>query len=234
MSDVPSSPEREPFYSGRVPENPWFEIDGPVDAWEFDEAELAFATRLRALAERWDVPFASSWVGRPEDDSSLLAVVTLGTSRLSLADFGVHVTGSTMRGDRLDNPLHFLPERPTSYSIEVTGSPDEHAERAAQWFETILRKPVVRHEWVHDGRIHAELYLFADTGEGMAQRYDSTLSPPGQEQELIAAGQVTGLNWIQTSGLGPPDRIVPVRGTSEGAGSSERRRLSVRGLLGRF
>jgi hypothetical protein len=72
---------------------------------EIDEAELAFAARLPAL-----------WVGRPEDDSSLLAVVTLGTSQLSLADFGVHITGSTMRGDRLHDQLYFLPERPTSFS----------------------------------------------------------------------------------------------------------------------
>ncbi len=226
-------PELAPFYSGQVPENPWFEIDGPVGELEIDEAELAFAARLRALAGCWDVPFASSWVGRPEDDSALLAVVTLGTSQLSLADFGVHITGSTMRGDRLHNQLYFLPEWPTSFSMEVTGSPEELAERAAEWFETILRKPVVRYEWEHNGQIYAELYLFADTREGMVQRYNSTLSPPGQEQELIAAGHVVGLNWIQSSGLGRPDRLVPVRGTVDDGASSKRRRMSLRGLLGR-
>ncbi|MFD5121242.1 hypothetical protein [Streptomyces sp. NPDC058385] len=216
-----------------MPENPWFEIDDPVGELEIDEAELAFAARLRALAGCWDVPFASSWVGRPEDDSSLLAVVTLAASQLSLADFGVHITGSTMRGDRLHDQLYFLPERPTSFSMEVTGSPAELAERAAEWFETILRKPVVRYEWEHNGQIYAELYLFADTREGMAQRYNSTLAPPGQEQELIAAGHVVGLNWIQTSGLGRPDRIVPLRGTADDGGSFKRRRMSLRGLRGR-
>ncbi|WP_432181924.1 hypothetical protein [Streptomyces sp. NBC_00063] len=216
-----------------MPENPWFEIDDPVGELEIDEAELAFAARLRALAGCWDVPFASSWVGRPEDDSSLLAVVTLAASQLSLADFGVHITGSTMRGDRLHDQLSFLPERPTSFSMEVTGSPAELAERAAEWFETILRKPVVRYEWEHNGQIYAELYLFADTREGMAQRYNSTLAPPGQEQELIAAGHVVGLNWIQTSGLGRPDRIVPLRGTVDDGGSFKRRRMSLRGLRGR-
>ncbi|WCD91076.1 hypothetical protein KPP03845_200037 (plasmid) [Streptomyces xanthophaeus] len=194
--------------------NPWFEIDDPDDEFGFDEAELAFATALREQAKSWDVPYAHSWVGRPEDDSSLLAFVGLSDKhrRVSLIDIGVHLVGSSVRGDRLHNQLYFLPDQPTSLAMEAVGSPQELAERTATWFETLLRKPIVRHEWEHSGQIYASRYLFADTGQGLSQSYNQTLAPSGQAEALINAGHVQGRGWIQTSGLGRPDRIVNIRG----------------------
>ncbi|MEU6273890.1 hypothetical protein ABZ871_16015 [Streptomyces populi] len=194
--------------------NPWFEIDDPDDEFGFDAAELAFAKALRERAGSWDVPHAYSWVGRPEDDSSLLACVGLSdeNNRISLIDLGVHLVGSTVRGDRLHNQLYFLPDRPTGLALEAAGSPQELAERTAAWFETLLRKPIVRHEWEHGGRVYASRYLFADTGEGLVQSYDRTLAPPGQAEALTEAGHVYGRGWIRTSGLGRPDRVVGVRG----------------------
>ncbi|MFB7449892.1 hypothetical protein [Streptomyces sp. NPDC056194] len=194
--------------------NPWFEIDDPDDEFGFDAAELAFATALREQANSWNVPYAHNWVGRPEDDSSLLAFVGLNDKhrRVSLIDIGVHLVGSSVRGDRLHNQLHFLPDQPTSLAMEAVGSPQELAERTATWFETLLRKPIVRHEWEHSGQVYATRYLFADTEEGLVQSYNQTLAPSGQAKGLIDAGHVHGRGWIQTSGLGRPDRIVSIRG----------------------
>ena len=192
--------------------HPWFENDDPDDEFEFDEAEFAFTERLGELAASWTVPWADSWVGRPEDDSSLLAVVRLSdpVRRLSLVDIGVHVTGSTLRGDRLHNQLYFLPDEPTRLATKATGTPRQLAEHAAVWFEAVLREPIVRYEWEHDGRVYAHLYLFADGKEGLAQSYDRRLAPPGRLSRLAAAGFARN-GWAQTVGLGEPDRVVPVR-----------------------
>jgi len=196
-----------------MPENPWFVIDDPDGEFGFSAAEIAFAAELRERAGSWTVPFAHSWVGRPEDDSSLLALVALGDQGygISLVDIGVHVVDFAVRGDRLDSQLHFLPDQPTNLAMEATGSPRELAEHAAAWFEAVLRKPIVRHEWENNGQVYAVLYLFADTGEGLCQSYDRRLAPQGQEEDLIAAGHVRGRNWIQTSGLGRPDRVIGIR-----------------------
>lgn len=199
-----------------VLENPWFEIDDPDDEFGFDETERAFAAALRTSAASWTVPYAHSWIGRPDDDSRLLAVVALSDdhARVSLVDVGVHLGGSTVRGDRLHNQLYFLPDRPTGLAMEATGSPQELGERAAAWFEAILRKPIVRHEWEHAGQLYARRYLFADTGEGLCQSYNQNLAPKGQPKSLIAAGHVVGRGWVQTSGLDRPHRVVAIRGNA--------------------
>ena len=67
---------------------------------------------------------------------------------------------------------------------------------------------------LHAGRVYASRHLFADTGEGLSQMYNRPLAPPGQHEQLIAAGHFQGLGWIDTRGLGEPDRIIPLRGDS--------------------
>ncbi len=80
---------------------------------------------------------------------------------------------------------------------------------STQWF---ANRPIVRHEWLHRRRVYADCYLFEDSGERLAQTYRSDWAPQGQEQRLIAEGFVHGKGWIQTLGLGEPDRVVHVRG----------------------
>ncbi|MDH6577033.1 hypothetical protein P3T29_002681 [Kitasatospora sp. MAP5-34] len=46
--------------------------------------------------------------------------------------------------------------------MEAIGSPDELAKRTATWFEAVLGKPIVRHEWEHNSQVYADRYLFAD------------------------------------------------------------------------
>lgn len=86
------------------------------------------------------------------------------------------------------------------------------AEHGAALFERYADRPVVRHEWLHRGRVYADCYLFHDTGERLAQTYRSDWAPRGQEAGLKAAGFERGKGWIQTEGLGEPDRVLHVRG----------------------
>lgn len=72
----------------------------------------------------------------------------------------------------------------------------------------------MRYEWLRADRVYANRHLFADTGEGLSQMDNRLLAPPGHHEQLIAAGHVQGLGWIDTRGLGEPDRVIPVRGDS--------------------
>jgi hypothetical protein len=50
--------------------------------------------------------------------------------------------------------------------VEATGTPQDLAEIAAEWFERILVRPVERREWRSDGRLTYH-YVFPDTGTGL-------------------------------------------------------------------
>jgi hypothetical protein len=183
----------------------WSGFDGPLTS---DEA--AFLAALRQLTGDRVRP----WCTRPNDDGPLIVSLHVDAPEVALLTVGVHRHGDRIRGDLLDDQLHTLPGRPTSLALEAAGSPADLAARTAAWFDLILRRPIVRHEWLHSGQVYAHLYLFADTREGLAQMYDRTLAPPGQREALIAAGYVRGRGWINTSGLGEPDRVIPIRGGS--------------------
>ncbi|MFJ4851282.1 hypothetical protein [Streptomyces sp. NPDC088733] len=157
---------------------PWFMLDDPADDLELDDAELAFIVRLQELAQSWAVPYEHSWAERSEEES-LLACVGLSDDEraMSLLQVGVHVTDGSMKGDRLHNQLHFLPDEPTDLAIEAVGTPDELAERAASWFETVLRRPVARCEWVHAGQVYATEWRFWDTGEPLVRGRDRRPAP---------------------------------------------------------
>ncbi|GAA1409749.1 hypothetical protein GCM10009662_47250 [Catellatospora coxensis] len=183
------------------------------------ESEQVFITALRAAADAWRAEPADTWVWRLWDEPPLLIAVSLADpqTRSGLGIFGVHLIDGRMRGDRLHSQLYDLPERPSSVAVDSTGGPSELVGRCASWFEAVLRKPVVRYEWLHEGAVYADRYLFADSGEGLTQRYVRSLAPWGQADRLTAAGHVHGKGWIQTAGLGVPDRFVHVRGDRDQA-----------------
>lgn len=186
----------------------WFDFDGPVT-----DGERTFLAALRQRVEGRLYP----WCTRQDplhDDGALIVGIHVDAPQIALLTAGVHLDGDRIRGDSLDHQHYGLPDRPTSLAIDVTGSPAGLAASVADWFDAILRRPIVRYEWLHAGRVYASRYLFADTGEGLSQMYNRPLAPPGQHELLIAAGHFQGLGWIDTRGLGEPDRIIPVRGDS--------------------
>jgi hypothetical protein len=73
------------------------------------------------------------------------------------------------------------------------------------WFGTLLRRPVVRHEWLRSSEVYAHRWLFADSGQPLCE------------------------GRIRTGDLGPPDRIVAVRG--ETAISGEGFRMAIEKVI---
>jgi hypothetical protein len=201
-------PAVEGNYRERMDDLDWLGFDGPVT-----DSERAF---LRALRQRV-AGGLGPWCRRQDeldDGSALIIGIHVDAPGQALLSAGVHLVGDRIRGDSLDHQHCGLPDRPTSLAIEVTGSPGDLAASAADWFDAILRRPIVRWEWLHAGQVYACRYLFADTGEGLSQMYNRLLAPPGQREQLIAAGHVQGLGWIDTRGLSEPGRVMPIRGGS--------------------
>lgn len=199
------------LYGVVMDEYGWFECDE-----ELNEAQEAFVAALRTHALTWPEDPACSCLIPPEDGSALIAYLDIDvpTENLLLLTVGVHLEGRHLRGDRLHNQDFSLPDTPTSLAMDVSGSPEYLAEQAASWFETIIGRSVVRYEWLHADQVYASRYLFSATGEALAQSYNRELAPPGRSDRLMAAGHVSSRGWINTLGLGEPDRVVRVRGTA--------------------
>ncbi|SEQ72369.1 hypothetical protein SAMN04487983_1007191 [Streptomyces sp. yr375] len=131
-----------------APGRPWFEVEDPEEygeePWDFDEAELAFLAALRARAAAWRVPWAPSQVGRPEDDSSLLVHVCRldEERRLLLGEWAVHFHGTHARAGKVRDQLFNLDESPERGFFQASGTVEELAERCADWFESVLSRPL--------------------------------------------------------------------------------------------
>lgn len=146
-------------------------------------------------------------------EHNLLLVLDVDAPEVALVSVGLQLHGRTLRGDRISIHDRAFPPEPTSDGFVMEGSAVELATRGAELLERFANAPLTKHEWVHRGRVYAECYLFADSGERLAQMYRSDCAPLGQEDRLVAEGSVHGKGWIQTRGLGEPDRVVRVRGT---------------------
>jgi hypothetical protein len=182
----------------------YFEIDGPAS-----DEEHAFLSAIRHRTEGriylWGAREGWSESGR------VLVGIHIDAPDVALITAGVRVHAGHLHGDRLDDQLYVFPDTPSSLVIDAEGSPKELAAVATTWFETLAQRPIVRHEWTHKGRIYAYCYVFADTGEPLVQMYRDDWAPPGQPEQLIRDGHVYGRGWIQTSGLGQPDQVTPIK-----------------------
>jgi hypothetical protein len=185
----------------------WFDFDGQLTG-----DERAFLAALRQRTEgplgRWP-----AWCRRcPDypserirDDGPLIVALHVDAPRLALLTIGAHLEDGRIRGDRMDHQSNELPERPTSLALDVTGPPADLAAHTADWLDSILRRPIVRHEWLHSGQVYASEHLFADNGEAVTGlNYSKVLAPPGQWDQLK--------RWITGRRLGKPDRVIPIRG----------------------
>ncbi|MFF3634179.1 hypothetical protein [Streptomyces sp. NPDC002250] len=194
-------------------EIPWFECNDN----DLEPAQREFAHVLQDRARFWPVQPIDT-VLLPADHTPygvLLAYLDIDAPRHNciVLTVGVHFDGARARGDKLHNQDFTLPSNPTPLALDVTGSPLTTANRTADWFEAILRRPIVRNEWLHDGVVYATRYSYADTGTGLSQGYEPSLAPPGRIKRRTAEGFNRGDGWVDTFGLGQPDRVVHVRGT---------------------
>ena len=168
--------------------------------------QSAFLHALRARLGRLR-PYCAAF-----EPDRLLLILDVDAPDLALVSVGLELRGQELRGDRISIHDWTFPDRLTPDGFVVQGPPADLAARGAGLLESFASRPVVRHEWLHRGRVYAACYLFADTGDRLAQSYEGGLAPSGQERRLSDAGFVHGKGWIQTNGLGEPDRVVHVRG----------------------
>ncbi|MFI7321319.1 hypothetical protein [Streptomyces venezuelae] len=199
---------------------PWFEVEDPEEEgdepWDFDADELAFIAALQDRAARWRVPWASSWVGRPEDDASLLVHISLcdGERRTIVGEWAVHFHGSYVRAGRVSDQLYNVSESRGGVLSRTTGTPEELAARCAEWFEAVLSRPVARLEWVNEGRVYGTRWLFADTGEGLVT--DTNADGAGHARCVLVRGAASPSTGSHTA-LCP---FEPARATTAGVGPS--------------
>jgi hypothetical protein len=162
----------------------WFATE---DDDEIDEAQQAVLDVLRALAnsDHWPtIHPADTNVALPNyvsygyplqpDETSFGKVLAWldvpdPAQHLSLLTVGVYFTETDMRGDCLHNQLLTLPTEPTHLAVTQAGPPQEMTHLAADWFHDILQRPIVRHEWLREGRVYAQRWLFADSGHSLVE-----------------------------------------------------------------
>jgi hypothetical protein len=181
----------------------WFATD---DDDEVDEAQQAVldVLRARASSDHWPMidpvdtyvefpdTYNDGYPLQPGETSFGKVLAWLDVPdperRSSLLTVGVYFTETGMRGDRLHNQMLTLPDEPTHLAVTGAGTSQQIAHRAAGWFLDILRRPIVRYEWLRAGRVYARRWLFADSGHGLSE------------------------GRVRTGELGPPDRRIHVRG----------------------
>ena len=173
----------------------WFEED-PED--DLSDPQREFLAALRVRARSWAcTPNYTVLVepGRPGDewralmDVATKAGATAGKGSI-LVTIAVAFDGMSVHGGEVHSQnYHFLSHlRSLVDPLPLeTGTPEQLADIAADWFEQIMARPVLLHEWDRHGRTYSR-YVFADTGTGIGGN--------------LFLGNVTG----------PPDRVIQARG----------------------
>jgi hypothetical protein len=180
----------------------YWNLDGPLTQ---EQAEFFAALRERAGSE------LQPWVARVDTETFFVAV-DIDAPDVALITAGAYVAQGRLRGDSVDLQDYSLPTEHTEIALDVTAPPRVLADRLADWFEELAARRIVRHEWHYRDRMYASCYLFEDSGWRLSQMYRRDWAPPGQADQLISDGFVFGKGWIQTSRLGPPDRVTVVSG----------------------
>ncbi|UKD59464.1 hypothetical protein L3Q65_22985 [Amycolatopsis sp. FU40] len=175
----------------------WFEYGG-----DLGETERRFVEALRIRAAQWRASPLDSRADPPGAELPLVASLDLSdpVAGCVLLTLGVHLDGRTLRGDQVHDQLFTLPDEPTGLAFAATGDPEELAARAADWFEAVLRRPVVRCEWT----LTRCVYLFADTGEIVGAgagsvRLASLTGWPPPAASTAGAGSTPGDSGSRTS-----------------------------------
>ncbi|TNM37294.1 hypothetical protein FHP29_15730 [Nocardioides albidus] len=181
----------------------FFDLEGET----LTASQLAFLAALRSRLNDRLRPYCGELT-----EDSLLLVLDVDAPDTALVSVGLELRRGRLQGDRISVHDRSFPTSPTVDGFLMEGAPDELAATGAALLERFANRPIVRHEWLHRGKVYADCYLFEDSGERLSQMYRGDWAPRGQERRLITEGFVHGKGWVQTRGLGEPDRVVHVRG----------------------
>ncbi|WP_218024337.1 hypothetical protein [Nocardia lijiangensis] len=145
-------------------EIPWFEYDEN----DLDTAQRAFVDVLAEHASSWQVDPLDTVVlpSAHTVNGQLVVYLDIGDPQRNqgVLTVGAHFDGSHVRGGELHNQDFTIQGTASEFSFEAAGEPTELANRAAEWFEAVLARPLVRCEWHHAGKMFAVRYEYADTG----------------------------------------------------------------------
>ncbi|TYP89033.1 hypothetical protein [Blastococcus xanthinilyticus] len=152
-----------------------------------NEAETAYLARLREEVGGWTLDGLSpghTWaadIGLPlyiDIDvpglSELRRPLQVGfwTGGPSAGRSGGYVLQGVWGDDHpLDDHDGNSPECLTVIGVDAT--PEQHATWAAEWLLRQLRRPVVREDWLRDGRVVAATWRLSDTGTVLARQGSS-------------------------------------------------------------
>jgi hypothetical protein len=130
-------------------------------------SQLAFLAAWRDRTRAWPDDARADLRPPDEHDGSLVVFADLVDvdHHSSLLTLAAHFDGVTVRCDRAHDQLFVLPAEATADAMTATGGAAELADRTATWFEGILRRRVVRHEWKPRRGPVSRAWLFADSGE---------------------------------------------------------------------
>lgn len=190
----------------------WFEYDED----ELDIGQRAFVDVLAEHAGSWQVDPLDTVVlpSAQTANGQLIVYLDIGDAQRNrgVLTVGVYFDGSGVRGGELHNQDFTIRETASEFVFEAAGDPAELANRAAEWFEVVLARPLVRCEWHYAGRMYAVRYEYADTGRGLCEGFEEPLAPHALRERLAADGVVRGKGQINCACLGQPDVIAHVRG----------------------
>ncbi|MFF0431599.1 hypothetical protein ACFYU9_05110 [Streptomyces sp. NPDC004327] len=193
-------------------EIPWFEHDKN----DLTSAQQEFAAVLSVRAGSWSVDPLDT-VLLPAHHTSfgeLLAYLDIGDPERhqGVLTIGAHYNGTIVRADKLHNQNFSRPDAPTEFTFATAGNPTEAALRTADWFERVLARPLVRCEWLYEGKVYAFRYEHADSGRGLSEVFEPPLALPELRERFAAESVDRGRGRINRAGLGEPDQVVLVRG----------------------
>ena len=204
-------------------EHRWFipDLDDPAEITDDERAFAAALSEATADLVCSDVSDTLIPAAYGDCDNPLVAglcVVDSFEGRLKeIINIGVHFHGDRVSGGELHNQLYYICGQPPGMALDVTGSLDVLVERTADWFSSVLRRPIGLYVWLNDGYAYAARFAFADSSETLSQAYVKQLAPEGQYEQVVAAGHVHGKGWLQTAGLPTPDLYLHIRGDMQRA-----------------
>jgi hypothetical protein len=180
----------------------------------------AFAVGVRERAASWEGDHLDVCTDTWEDDddrTGVVAVLDLPT----IEQFGAaHVQGRLHCGPVHPNLTHFL--RPWSPGLEYDGqgSPEELAHQACDWFEALMRRPLVLWLWQAERSedaqaFYAGRYEFADGGDLFAEWFDPLRAPAVETARAREGGYFVESPFgpsLTTETLAHPDAFVFIRG----------------------
>jgi hypothetical protein len=161
-----------------VPDLEWFASEDPLD-----DSQRVFAEVLRARARVWALDPLDSYLLLPDETGELLVYVDISDeeSNVGLITVGAYLGEGRVRGDKLHGQSFVRPPEPSPFHLEAAGAPAELGAVVADWFESVLRRPIVRHEWLRSGAVRARRWSFGDDGQSLVE----SGSPAGRPDRSV-------------------------------------------------